>query len=353
MNCDSEVKVVATRKATLTMEQRVKILHELESGSPVRAIAARYNVRQLTIRRIRASAPAIRQFMDQGNQFKKWKSMRKPTHEKLEGRLYSWFLEQKTLGYPLTDLILLEKAAELNEELSAGSTFKTSRGWLAKFKRRHNIRLMNINREIAEEDENRFSLEGNRFCPEENRFNLEANRFSLETNRFNLEENRFGLEENRFSLDENRFNLAVNRFNPEENKFNPEGNRFSSEENRFSSDENRYSPDENRYSPEENRFSPKEKKFNPEENTFYLEENKFNSEEDRLSPKENKFNPQEVKRDQETEGEEEQEDRRQQGNQRDEDENRRERIRKALEILETNTITEPLFVHSFLKGLKQ
>ncbi|XP_076633267.1 uncharacterized protein LOC143347714 [Colletes latitarsis] len=342
MNCDGEVKVVATRKATLTMEQRVKILHELESGSPVRAIAARYNVRQLTIRRIRASAPAIRQFMDQGNQFKKWKSMRKPTHEKLEGRLYSWFLEQKTLGYPLTDLILLEKAAELNEELSAGSTFKTSRGWLAKFKRRHNIRLMNVNREIAEEEENRF-------CREENRFNLEANRFSLETNRFNLEGNRFSLEENRFSLDESRFNLGVTRFSQEENKFNPE-------ENRFSSDENRLSPDENGYSPEGNGFSPKEKKFNPEENTFYLEENKYNLEEDRLSPKENKFNPQEVKRDQDTEGEEEQEDQRQQGNprdQRDEDENRKERIRKALEILETNIITEPLFVHSFLKGLKQ
>nr|XP_034195194.1 jerky protein homolog-like [Osmia lignaria] len=73
--------------------------------------------------------------------------------EELEERLFKWFIERRTVGDYISDPLLIEKATELKEEFGAPSQFKVSKGWLAKFKRRNNIRLVRVYGEKASADE--------------------------------------------------------------------------------------------------------------------------------------------------------------------------------------------------------
>ena len=51
-----------------------------------------------------------------------------------------WFGQLRARGALISDRLLVEKARELAEKLSIAD-FKASDGWLAKFKKRHNIKL--------------------------------------------------------------------------------------------------------------------------------------------------------------------------------------------------------------------
>ena len=65
---------------------------------------------------------------------------RKPLHENLEAVLMQWFGQLRARGALISDRLLVEKARELAQKLSIAD-FKASDGWLAKFKKRHNIKL--------------------------------------------------------------------------------------------------------------------------------------------------------------------------------------------------------------------
>ena len=65
---------------------------------------------------------------------------RKPQHEKLETALILWFGQLRAKDALLNDRLLVEKAKQLAEGLNV-TDFKASDGWLAKFKKRHNIKL--------------------------------------------------------------------------------------------------------------------------------------------------------------------------------------------------------------------
>ncbi|XP_043258962.1 jerky protein homolog-like [Colletes gigas] len=138
------------RKSALSVEQRFEIVQQLDGGAPITRVAAKYDVHPATVRRIRRNAATVCQLVEQGAEMRKRKNLRKPANEELDIRLYAWFLEQRALGDPITDLILLEKAIELNKEFGGPSTFKASRGWLWNFKNRHGIRLSNFSSERGE-----------------------------------------------------------------------------------------------------------------------------------------------------------------------------------------------------------
>ena len=65
---------------------------------------------------------------------------RKPLHENLETVLMQWFGQLRARGALISDRLLVEKARELAQKLSIAD-FKASDGRLAKFKKRHNIKL--------------------------------------------------------------------------------------------------------------------------------------------------------------------------------------------------------------------
>ena len=141
------------KRIFLSLKQKTDILEHLEVGASVKVLAQEYSVHESTVRRIRSEGTNIRNFADQGSQILQWKNQRKPKHDDLDSSLCKWFLERRTLGDPLSDLLLQEKAMELYNEIGGTSSFTASRGWLTKFKRRHNIRLLHVHGEAGSADE--------------------------------------------------------------------------------------------------------------------------------------------------------------------------------------------------------
>ncbi|XP_076238406.1 uncharacterized protein LOC143181734 isoform X2 [Calliopsis andreniformis] len=144
---------MATRKSSLSMEHRLQVLQDLNSGLSVNAIAAKYNVHSITVRRIRKSELSIRQFVNQGNRFKKSQRMRKGAYEDLEERLYAWFREKKARGEVITDMQLMQKTTELNRELPAASKFKGSKGTFDHLERQDLVEVVLVKEEPRVEEE--------------------------------------------------------------------------------------------------------------------------------------------------------------------------------------------------------
>ncbi|XP_029054077.2 jerky protein homolog-like [Osmia bicornis bicornis] len=134
------------------MQQRLDVLKDLETSS-IATVAAKYNVHYTTVRHIKQKAAVIGEFEHQDSKAKRRQRVRKPKFEELEERLLKWFIERRTVGDYISDALLIEKATELKEEFGAPSQFKVSKGWLAKFKRRNNIRLVRVYGEKASADE--------------------------------------------------------------------------------------------------------------------------------------------------------------------------------------------------------
>ncbi|XP_042911252.1 jerky protein homolog-like [Parasteatoda tepidariorum] len=79
------------------------------------------------------------------------KSMKAATNKDLESAVFMWFLQQRSLGNPISGPILCGKAKILAEKLGYLS-FKASNGWLRNFKSRHGIRELDLSGEKLSED---------------------------------------------------------------------------------------------------------------------------------------------------------------------------------------------------------
>ncbi|XP_053986721.1 jerky protein homolog-like [Hylaeus volcanicus] len=136
----------------LTLQHRYDILRKLESGISQSELAKEYGVTDVTIRRIKSNAVQIRQqfhirqpiqISDVNDQDKS----RLSQFDELNARLHTWFLNRRAIGFIVTDLLLQNRAKELNQELCGSSSFSASKGWLWRFKRRHGIRYFKHHRE--------------------------------------------------------------------------------------------------------------------------------------------------------------------------------------------------------------
>ncbi|KAJ8961835.1 hypothetical protein NQ318_021450 [Aromia moschata] len=63
-------------------------------------------------------------------------------------------LEIRALGEPVTGPVLQAKAKQFHASLNVDSNFSASNGWLARFKKRHGIRCLNIEGEKLSANEN-------------------------------------------------------------------------------------------------------------------------------------------------------------------------------------------------------
>lgn len=66
---------------------------------------------------------------------KERKIMRLADDEKLDEAVYLWFIQKRSLGIPVSGVILNEKATQFHEQLHPDSekSFKASKGWVWRF----------------------------------------------------------------------------------------------------------------------------------------------------------------------------------------------------------------------------
>lgn len=132
-------------KTQLTLEQKVGILGLLEKNEKIKDIAKNNKVTPRTIFRIKQSKYKIEEFTAKDlRKMAKIKKMRQSAVPNMEKALYAWFLNERKRHNIVTNEILCEKAKLLHESLDNNVRFNASIGWLQKFKKRHNIRLLKI-----------------------------------------------------------------------------------------------------------------------------------------------------------------------------------------------------------------
>jgi len=71
----------------------------------------------------------------------------------LDKGLYRWFLQMRSLGNPVSGPVLQEKVMVFNNLFNGPKDFHASNGWLHKWKKRHQIRQLNIAGERLSADE--------------------------------------------------------------------------------------------------------------------------------------------------------------------------------------------------------
>lgn len=80
------------------------------------------------------------------------KSMYGVTSNVVDQALYTWFLQERNLGNPVSGALLAAKAVELNKQNNGPDSCCASKGWLHGFNQRHGIRQLSIQGEKKSAD---------------------------------------------------------------------------------------------------------------------------------------------------------------------------------------------------------
>lgn len=130
----------------LSLQQKADILERLKKGASVTALSKQYNVAKSTICSFKKKESLIMKHVS--NTFSgpaKKKTMKKAEFPRMEKRLYKWFMRMRSKNWPVSGIMLKEKAKQLQSEIYGNEAkFTASTGWLVKFKRRYGIRLLKV-----------------------------------------------------------------------------------------------------------------------------------------------------------------------------------------------------------------
>ncbi|KAG5867736.1 hypothetical protein JTB14_010146 [Gonioctena quinquepunctata] len=121
-------------------------MEQLDKGVRGRKLSEIYGVGKATFSDIKNSKSTLLNFVsvlenEDGSSSRK--TMKTATQQNLEDAVFKWFLQQRSMGNPISGPILCEKAKILAEKLGY-SSFKASNGWLRNFKFRHGVRELDL-----------------------------------------------------------------------------------------------------------------------------------------------------------------------------------------------------------------
>ncbi|CAH1996004.1 unnamed protein product [Acanthoscelides obtectus] len=134
------------KRVVLSLADKLKIIEQLDKGVTGKKLSEIYGVGQATICDIKNSKSTLLNFVsvlenEDGSSSRK--TMKTATNKNLEDAVFKWFLQQRSMGNPISGPILCEKAKILAEKLGY-SSFKASNGWLRNFKFRHGVRELDL-----------------------------------------------------------------------------------------------------------------------------------------------------------------------------------------------------------------
>ena len=133
---------------SLTIAQKVEIIHELENQSTPQCLAKRYGVSPATISRIKRNQNEILQASVACQSLKR---VRPQMYEEVDKYLMEWFEQARAKNLIITDAILQAQAQSYGKQLKA-VRFKGSDRWIRNFKIRHGIRSLSLQGEAASVD---------------------------------------------------------------------------------------------------------------------------------------------------------------------------------------------------------
>lgn len=139
------------RNTFLDIESKTEVLKKIRSGIDKDKILKEYKISERTYFRLMTNESKILNRMEKPEN-KDRKVFRKVKDECLDAAVIEWFQQVRDRGDPVSGQLIREKALILNEKLNGSQDFKASSGWLVKFKKRYNIRSVDMKGESLSKD---------------------------------------------------------------------------------------------------------------------------------------------------------------------------------------------------------
>lgn len=128
-------------KLTLSIDQKYKILRLFKCGATIKDLAKRYNVSEITIRKMISEQNEITTYFEStilsDSHFTK--QMRTSQRRDLEKVIYHWCMRCKDRGITLTNPLIHKKALEFNAKLYREPDFQATWCWVRTFMYRYSI----------------------------------------------------------------------------------------------------------------------------------------------------------------------------------------------------------------------
>jgi hypothetical protein len=143
----------------MTLETKMKIVCDIQSGSSQRFVAEKFGVAKSTVGDIWKDRHKIQDCVSSSESLtfaKKRCIVREPKFDLVDVACWQWFCQQRAKGAPVSGVLLQEKARVFFEKFYPDAdpeTFKGSTGWLRKFNLRHGIKNVALRGEIMSADE--------------------------------------------------------------------------------------------------------------------------------------------------------------------------------------------------------
>ena len=138
------------KQSVLSIKDKQIIISRLDKGEKGTNLALEFDISKQQISDICKNKDKILKFTDniETSEGLKRKSLKLANDERLDQALYTWFIQQRSTGTPISGPLLQEKAKhfsmQLNGESADHESFRASTGWLDKFKNRHGMRNLSI-----------------------------------------------------------------------------------------------------------------------------------------------------------------------------------------------------------------
>ena len=144
---------MSRKRKVLTLEERVSVIRNADSGSSCRAIAAELGVGKTQVQTIVKDREDIMRKWEEGERCTaKYSKPRAVGYEDLDKIMWEWFIRARSKNIPVSGRMIQEKALMYAQELGHLS-FTGSNGWLDKWQKRHNVRMAVLSGEAGDVDE--------------------------------------------------------------------------------------------------------------------------------------------------------------------------------------------------------
>lgn len=143
------------KRIVLTIEQKLEIINRVvDKGESVKKLSAEFGVGEQTVRDI-VKKKNIFDFVASAETMcssSSRKTMENSTITDVDNAVFQWFKQKRAEGVPISGPMVSEKALWFHENLNIKEPFSASQGWLAKFKKRHGIRQLDLQGESLSGD---------------------------------------------------------------------------------------------------------------------------------------------------------------------------------------------------------
>ena len=129
-----------------TVAEKRKAVHRVKKGEAKTKVGRDIGAPESTVRRWVLEEEKLRQFIDtiEHDEGLARKKARTAKDSDLDQAVYTWFVQRRHEGVPISGPLLRAQAEKFNREMNGDPTFTATDGWLMRFKKRHAISQLTV-----------------------------------------------------------------------------------------------------------------------------------------------------------------------------------------------------------------